>query len=327
MNPQPVVVHSALLGHMVRADPWLSQGRSSYACALEAIDNADFASAEDYGRLTIQEAQEAFDLFTAWLSAIPRILSRRCADAVDIDGLLADIEPDRGAARLAAGWRAYVRLIGDFGRACGRRHATSAIELLERARRTWQQHHDDACDTICALFDLAARSLGETFVGELWDILLAPMYERSARIYHPDETAWGRATERLLLDIFEATRGHLSGPERDGSFAIVEEADRWVVTFAPCGSGGRTYERAQRSAVTTARHDWAWNTVGVCLYCAHCCQLQQRAPIKRIGFPLRVIDPPVQGQPDPVCRWSIYKDRTTVPDEAYTSVGFSPPVR
>jgi hypothetical protein len=66
---------------------------------------------------------------------------------------------------------------------------------------------------------------------------------------------------------------------------------------------------------------------GVCLHCAHCCQLQQRAPIERLGFPLRVIDPPTQGQTPATCTWSIYKDPSKVPDDAYTRVGFDPPIR
>ncbi|MDF2823600.1 MAG: hypothetical protein K0R68_1008, partial [Mycobacterium sp.] len=120
--------------------------------------------------------------------------------------------------------------------------------------------------------------------------------------------------------------GHLCGPRRDGAFSVTEESDRWVISFAPCGSGGRTFESAFDSRrVTTERHDWAWNTVGVCLYCAHCCQLQQRVPIARLGFPLRVVEPPTDAEP--VCTWSIYKDPRDVPDAAYTSVGFDPPRR
>ena len=128
--------------------------------------------------------------------------------------------------------------------------------------------------------------IGETFVGELWDVLLAGMYDRATKVYDPANVSWAQSVERLLLDIFEATRGHLTGPRRDGAFSVAEDDDRWVIRFAPCGSGGRTYECGPSSrSVTTEPHDWAWNTTGVCLYCAHCCQLQQRSPIARLGFP------------------------------------------
>ncbi|MEV0670948.1 hypothetical protein [Mycobacterium sp. NPDC050441] len=315
------VVHSELLGHLVRADEWLEQGQSSYVRAHEALSSADFAVAEDYGRITVQEAQEAYDLFGSWLSEIPRsLISQGVAPAA--------VHPAFGSAELGDGWRSYVSLIAEFAQACQRRDPDAARYLLARARSVWQEHHDAACDAICGLFDLASNTLGEAFIGDLWNTLLSEMYERSARIYHPDSIAWSQSTERLMLDIFEATRGHLTGPDRDGSFSINEEPDRWVITFAPCGSGGRTYETgsgAARFAVTTRQHDWAWNTSGVCLYCAHCCQLQQRAPIERLGFPLRVISPPIQGQDRSICTWSIYKNRASIPDEAYTSVGFPPP--
>ncbi|MDH6195555.1 hypothetical protein M2272_002195 [Mycobacterium frederiksbergense] len=315
------VVHSDLLGHLVRADEWLEQGQSSYARAQEALSSADFTAAEEYGRITIQEAQEAYDLFGAWLIEIPRILTSHGVPP-------AVVHVGRSAAELADGWCTYLGLIDEFGQACQRREPDAAWRQLTRARNVWQEHHDAACDAICGLFDLASSTLGEAFIGDLWNTLLSEMYERSARVYHPDAMAWNQSMERLLLDIFEATRGHLTGPNRDGSFSIIEERDRWVITFAPCGSGGRTYESdsgAARFAVTTGEHDWAWNMTGVCLYCAHCCQLQQRAPIERLGFPLRVINPPIQGQSRPVCTWSIYKDRAAIPDEAYTSVGFAPP--
>lgn len=315
------VVHSELLGHLVRADDRLEQGRSSYTRAQEALSSADFTAAEDYGRITIQEAQEAYDLFGVWLTEIPRTLLSHGVPS-------AKVRPAFGRGELDDGWRSYVSLIDAFAQACQRRESDAARDLLARARGVWQEHHDAACDAICGLFDLASNALGEAFIGDLWNSLLSEMYERSARIYHPDAMVWEQSTERLLLDIFEATRGHLTGPDRDGSFSIIEEHDRWVITFAPCGSGGRTYETdsgAARFAVTTRQHDWAWNTVGVCLYCAHCCQLQQRAPIERLGFPLRVISPPIQGQSRPVCTWSIYKDRAAIPDEAYTTVGFAPP--
>ena len=316
------VVHSDLLGHLVRANEWLEQGRSSYARAREALSEADFAAAEEYGRITVQEAQEAYDLFGAWLTEIPRVLAARGAPSAD--------GGQSGGTELDDGWREYLGLIGEFGQACQSAEPDAALRLLSRARGVWQEHHDAACDAICELFDLASSAFGEAFIGELWDTLLSEMYERSARIYHPDAMTWSQSTERLLLDIFEATRGHLSGSRRDGSFSIVEECDRWIITFAPCGSGGRTYESgsgAPRFAVTSGRHDWAWNTTGVCLYCAHCCQLQQRAPIQRLGFPLRVISPPIRGQAAPVCTWSIYKDRAAIPAEAYTSVGFEAPAR
>jgi hypothetical protein len=124
-----------------------------------------------------------------------------------------------------------------------------------------------------------------------------------------------------------------------GEVDVAEESDRWVVSFDPCGSGGRTHrpdatsdgiarmESPYNFAVTTSAHDWAWRQEGVCLYCVHCCQLQERIPIQRFGIPLRVIDPPTWpgsrngGQ----CRWTIYKHPEDIPASAYARVGLRKP--
>lgn len=75
------------------------------------------------------------------------------------------------------------------------------------------------------------------------------------------------------------------------------------------------------------KHDWAWNTVGVCGYCVHCCLLNELTPIDRIGYPTRVIDPPVwpDDRANPQCTWWVYKDPSLVPDEVYERVGRTRP--
>ena len=44
--------------------------------------------------------------------------------------------------------------------------------------------------------------------------------------------------ERLALTV-EGMRGHLSGPGRLGNIDVIDEGNRVVVAFDPCGSGGR----------------------------------------------------------------------------------------
>ena len=90
------------------------------------------------------------------------------------------------------------------------------------------------------------------------------------------------------------------------------------LTFAPCGSGGRI-RAAERFGVTRQRHDWAWNETGVCHYCVHCCVLMQLEPIDRLGYPVRVIDPPLK--PGQSCSWTVYRDPADVPESAYRRVG------
>jgi hypothetical protein len=79
-------------------------------------------------------------------------------------------------------------------------------------------------------------------------------------------------------------------------------------------------------AVTKEAHDWSWGKKGVCLYCVHCCQLQERVPIQKLGYPVRVVDPPTwpADRETGLCTWYVYKDPSLVPDEAFRRVGFDP---
>jgi hypothetical protein len=116
--------------------------------------------------------------------------------------------------------------------------------------------------------------------------------------------------------------GHLCGPHVDGEIGVFEHDDHVELRFEPCGSGGRLRDET-RFGFTRARYDWAWNRVGVCHYCAHCCVLQQLTPIDRFGIPVRVIDPPTA--PGQACTWRVYRSPEQVPDSAYLDVGRRPP--
>lgn len=318
------------LGHDVRSDTWAQQGRSSYALAKVAVEEGRTADAVALARMTVQEAQEAFDLYAMWLVQLPELLRQRGVPV----GPLAEASGRAWEVRerLVEGWSHYTSSIDTFADRAGS-DTSAAVAELERARITWQAVHDPATDCLSSLFALAATSLGETTIGSLWDTLLGDYYDGIAAKYDPSAQPWSATIERLALDIFEAVRGHLTGPGRDGRFEVHEEDDRWVLQFAPCGSGGRTYPGVgdvtrDDAEFTTEEHDWAWRTKGVCLYCVHCCQLQQRAPIERIGIPLRVIEPPVRASAETpgrsVCTWSIYKDPAATPAHAFTDVGAVP---
>jgi hypothetical protein len=243
--------------------------------------------------------------------------------------------PDGSSFDLETGWDACRAALDAFEAACARGDAPAALASLEAARSAWRQTHDRACDLVYGLIDVCARLLGEERIGEMWDHLMEPIYPSRDR-YDARTTPWSSSVEALVLDAATSLRGHLSGPGRTGEVEIEELPDRYVLRFDPCGSGGRTLrpdvdeggpprmEPPYNFAVTTAEHDWAWNTRGVCLYCAHCCQLQERVPIRRLGYPLRVVDPPVWPAGGR-CTWTVYKDPALVPDQAYRRVGLQRP--
>ena len=85
--------------------------------------------------------------------------------------------------------------------------------------------------------------------------------------------------------------------------------------------------------VVAGEYPWTHYKSGVCHYCVHCIVLMEEMPIDRFGYPVRVIDPPTYPDTDrdpnvrQKCRWTMYKDPTTVPEEVYTRVGRTKPAK
>lgn len=330
------------LNGRVRTGGPLAQGASTYVLAADAARRGDFERARDLGRFAEDEAREGRELYPLFAERARAFLLDSGVDDETLateEGRITDAlgSPGGAAFDVEAGWAAFLAELDTFEQACDREDGRVALDALERARRTWRETHDRACDLVYGLLDVCARLLGEDRIGEMWDELMEPLYPSRDR-YAASSMPWRDAVETLVLDAAASLRGHLSGPGRIGEVEVEERPDRFVLRFDPCGSGGRTLrpeaddagpprmEPPFNFAVTTAEHDWAWNTEGVCLYCVHCCQLQERVPIRRLGHPVRVVDPPVwPGTADRKCTWTVYKDPSLVPDEAYRRVGFEPP--
>ena len=335
------LVDDPIVGHQVRAGSWTDQAASSYALAAAALDGGRLADAAALARHTVEEAREGYELYALWTVRIRETLGAEGVDQAEVAAsearLQALLAGEAGEPfDIHSGWAAYTAAIDDVEAACAAGDAAAARDSLERARTLWLATHDRGCDQVYGMLDLVVRHLGERRIGPLWDELMAPMYE-TYDVYDTATHPWPRSMHRLILIAALSLRGHLSGPGRMGAIEIVEEDDRWVLSFEPCGSGGRTYrdddpdgprmEPPYGFAVTTEAHDWAWRKTGVCVYCVHCCQLNQRMPIRRFGYPTRVIEPPIwpEARHGGVCRWSVYKDPALVPVEAYTSVGYEKP--
>lgn len=343
MGEGPVVTmaYDAQMGHAVRDQPWNEQGQSSYVLARRALTDGDFANAAALGRYTVEEASEGQEVYAAWADQIRAYLvDEGIAQSVlaDEETRLAELLKNEDGTDFDAwaGWAHYTNLIERFVFACGASDAAAASRLLDEAHQTWRVTHDRGCDLVYGLLDVVVRHLGEDRIGPLWDALMAPMFTTYDR-YDTKVNPWPQSMHRLILVAAESLRGHLSGPDRNGSVEITEEEDRWALRFAPCGTGGRTYEPDEKGharmeapynfAVTTEEHDWAWNEKGICVYCVHCCTLNQRLPMARFGYPTRVIDPPrwPEARKGGNCTWYVYKDPSLVPDAAYSAVGMERP--
>ena len=341
MLGRPLIQFDDVLGHPARSDDWHSQGVATFTRALEALDLEMFSDASDLALYMIQEASEANTLYREWTTSIPQIMRRAgvgedeiASDQVRVEALVAPAEgvafdPD-------AGWIRYLAMVNECRLACEAGDADEARELLCEARAVWQDTHDRACDLVYGWLDAAAQRLGEHRIGEIWDELMVEGYAFYER-YDVDVNPWEQTFELVVRVMFEGMRGHLTGPGRRGDLEVIEEDDRWGIRFDPCGSGGRTYRGDDIAGprmnppynfgVTTDEYDWAWNKKGVCLYCAHCCQLMERNPIARYGYPIRVVDPPTwpSAQVDGKCTWWVYKDPSLVPESVYARVGARKP--
>jgi hypothetical protein len=315
------------------------QTESTYELARRAIAAGDMPGAVQRIRQLLDETAEGRELFPLFIERARRFLVDRGVTPAAVSdeerrilSLLGATAQD--ALDMPGQWAAVAELAGRAEQACRAGDGPAASELVEALRSSWIAVHDRFCDIVCGLFSLAARQLGESVVGAMWDDAIGGMYP-SRDAYDTALRPWAESVTLLLDDAAESLRGHLSGPGRTGEVSLREEEDRWVFRFDPCGSGGRTL-RADASAdgaaragppfgfgVTTEQHDWAWRTEGVCLYCVHCCQLQERAAITRLGYPVRVVEPPVWGTAEArgYCTWSVYKDPQLVPAEAYRRVG------
>lgn len=333
------------LGYAIRKGGWRDHQTSTYSLAERAIADGRFADAEELGRYTVREAMEAHELYRDWLAQTVDFL---LAGGVSVNDVAAEQNriaeilklPDGSAFDADQGWNDYRDLIDRFAAACVSGDGGNAVSLLEDARRTWRLTHDRKHDWLCFLITFAAGRLGEAQVGPLWDMLLAPSYALYQR-YDVETNPWPQSAELLIQIMAEALRGHLSGPGRRGDIEFVDEGHRVGFRFAPCGSGGRTYqadpddgvgprmEPPYGFGVTRDKHDWAWNKTGVCYYCAHCCAAMELEPIRMFGYPARVVDPPTwpEARSGARCTWWVYKDPHDVPEEIYARVGQKKPQR
>jgi hypothetical protein len=316
--------------------------RSPYVLAFTALRRGDAAAAQVFTGQILDEAVEARDLFPSFIGRARDYLLAHGLSPEELGDeerrLQALLDPDGEGLDVSAAWQVLQTATEAAVGSCASGRAEEAVALLDAARRRWCAVHDRACDWIYGLLDVAFRRLGEEQIGRMWDAIMSDFYP-TRDAYEPSARPWTDSLPALLGDAIASLRGHLSGQARMGDVEVVEEADRWVVSFDPCGSGGRTYrpdttsdgiarmEPPYRFAVTTRAHDWAWQQEGICLYCVHCCQLQERVPIQRFGIPLRVIDPPTwPGARDGGrCRWTMYKRPEDIPASVYSRVGLRKP--
>lgn len=201
----------------------------------------------------------------------------------------------------------------------------AARERVEAVLVANRLAHEIYCDYCWALLTVLRDTFGEENFGR---VMRATMEDWIAVRY---KDMVDMSPEELLQLSVEGLRGEYFGAELLGDVEVTEEADRYVLAFDPCGTGGRmrrgvpqlgTPPRTQAPynfGVSHETHDWSWNQKGVCLYCTHCADINELLPLDRIGRPMRVTEHPKD--PGDKCRWFIYKKPELIPERYYEQVG------
>lgn len=332
----PPVAYEPSLGRSARVGSWEQLAKGTFRAAAEHLAAGDGHAAADLVEVAVLEADELRDVYERWPAATADWILSRGVPADDIataTGRLGMLIGAQAMTGIQAEWSRFTAAVDAAAAAC-RQDAPEAADAIEHARSVWQSIHDRAVDRVAGLIDIAVRLVGEHSLGELWDFLMADWYALHAGRYGLDNQPWSDSADQLMIAIVDGFHAHLTGTGRQGDIEILNESTRIGFRFGPCGSGGRSLDarisdgapRAgapYRFAVTTEPHDWAWNTVGICSYCVHCCQLNEVMPIDRLGYPTRVIDAPTWTPEAPVtsCTWWVYRDPADIPDDVYKRVG------
>lgn len=199
----------------------------------------------------------------------------------------------------------------------------TGLTALERLWLEFKIPHDVLVAWINELFNYLAQQTERS--------VLESILETHQSIWGDRYATWDLMTpwEKVALTV-EGMRGHLSGASRKGDVLVREEADRFMIAFDPCGTGGvlrRGDPETGRSSYQTTginqeAHDWTWGKTGVHWYCSHCAIAMEWLPGRKRGHPLRPLDHTLDHSAP--CVWYVYKDETQSRSEHYTRTGLTP---
>jgi hypothetical protein len=333
----------------VRTGDWAAQSVSTTTTIIEAIGAGHWEVAAQLVDYWMEEAKVVYVVYQVWTEGWGGFLSAKGVTAAELQHEMERLEmllafPDGQPFDTVSRWTQLSHAAGALA------HRLRAFELtreealaeLEVLRESWRQHHDRGADLQSGLLTFVANRFGESAIGEAYAHVLEPYLQERYQPFDIREHSYEETLYRNLYLSFEAMRGHLVGPDRNGDIEVTEDEEKYVIAFDPCGSGGRgqrgdlvegTPSRSEAPynfGVTTEEHDWAWNEKGVCYYCAHCCFALEYWPAQQWGHPLRVIDSPLypeetSGEQPKKCAWTIYKSVDAIPAAAYARIGMSKP--
>ena len=340
-----VLRYSTTLGRRIRHDStWSEAAISTYRKAEEAIEAGAWDRAAQYVAFFVDEASVIFGVFRGLIpDAIVFLEGRGVSrpELLELNRHLLGLIPLPDGRPFVARhrWTEFQAEVDACTLACGAGDGPEALGRLATLKETWRQIQDRDVDHLYGLLNDAVIRWGEPVVGEFWDAIIGPLFAARYEKFDIARNPWSSSLWTNVYLAFEAMRGHLVGPDRDGSMEFSEDEDRYTWRFDPCGSGGRSMrgdpiegspprmESPFSYGVTKDKFDFAWNKKGVCYYCVNCCVVMQLMPIDHFGYPVRVVEPPTYpAERDVKCTWHVYKDPAKVPARYYEDVGRTKPV-
>lgn len=347
--PPTRLIWSEDINKRIRTGDWSEQAIGTTTKIQEAITGNDWEVASQLVDYWMEEAKVVYVVYQVWTQGFMDYLAERDVPAAECEAEVDRLKhllafPDGTPFDTTTRWALLAAKAGELAHRLRAFDLTAdeALADLDRLREAWRQHHDRGADFQSGLLTFVARRFGEEAIGDAYSRVLAPYLQERYQPFDVRETPYEETLYRNLYLSFEAMRGHLVGPDRTGDMEVVEDDEKVVIAFDPCGSGNRgqrgdpvegTPSRSEEPynfGVTTQEHDWAWNETGICYYCAHCCYALEYWPAREWGHPLRVIDSPrypeeTSGSSPKKCTWTIYKSLEAIPAEAYERIGLSKP--
>jgi hypothetical protein len=349
----------------MRGENWEGQQRSSFMEAADAIRrDENRAAAAEMVEVYLWEMQWLYGGYLAWVKdwivEIGRRDPQRCWDylvrahrhlrylnvdtlPVEVADAVCSLESNHGIGlengpegsvlrnreRLSIPLSAWL----DVGSATLARlrqqiasgEAAAALTSLEQLHAEHKPVHDAYCDWLWLWMTLLAHDWGE----EQMIDLIASSGDRL-------RTAGLKALPSIpvadqVRHMVAAMRGHRSGPGELGDVRIVEDEEKFTVSFDACGSGGRMRRRGEidglparqdapfHFGVTQKAHPMSWGKTGVPYYCLHCAAYAEMQSTDLIGYPSRVtLFDPDGGKP---CAWSFYKRPEDIPEHFFDRIG------
>ena len=337
------------LGKRIRTGDWVDQIVPTVTKIEEAIREGRLEEAAQLIDYFMEEAKVVQAIYSVWYPGFQDWLLQQEVNQKELDTELERLTilmsmPDGTPFEPFGLWAelgARAGRLGNLVRSAGI-DPDEAISEFDAIREDWRRIHDRWVDLISGILAYGAERFGEASLEDMYRHTLEPYIQERYMVYDLREVEYGETIFRNLYTTIEAMRAHLGGPDRRGDMDFEEFEDRWVVSFDPCGSGGRSSrgdlvegtgprpEAPYKFGVTQEEYDWAWNEKGVCYYCAHCCFALEKLPAERWGHPVRVVDSPLypdetSGDEPKKCSWTVYKTIEAIPEEAYQRLGMTKP--